>query len=225
MANKQEVFRRISEIGVIPVVRAASARDALRAAHALRDGGIPIVEITMTVPGAFEVIAELSKSDSVLLIGAGTVMDAATAERCIGAGTQFIVSPGLNGEVVAAVRARGTLMIAGALTPSEIMAAWHAGSDVIKIFPCDAVGGAKYIKSLKGPFPEIPFVPTGGVNLANIGDLIRAGVEAVGVGGELVSKSALASGDLGQISAAAEKYLAAVRDARGENSQNISQVR
>ncbi|MGH9738172.1 MAG: bifunctional 4-hydroxy-2-oxoglutarate aldolase/2-dehydro-3-deoxy-phosphogluconate aldolase [Candidatus Acidiferrales bacterium] len=214
MADKQEIFQRISEVGVVPVVRASSARHALLAARALRDGGIPIVEITMTVPGAVDAIAELAKSESSMLVGAGTVLDAATAGRCVDAGAQFVVSPGLNLNVVAAVRARGILMMAGALTPSEIMAAWEAGSDVIKIFPCDAVGGARYVKSIKGPFPQIPLVPTGGVNLANVCDLIRAGAAAVGVGSELVSKTALASGDMGQIAASASRYLAAVQEAR-----------
>jgi len=225
MASKQQTLQRIAEIGIIPVVRAASAQDALRAARALRDGGIPIVEITMTVPGAIDAIAELAQSESTMLIGAGTVLDETSAARCVDSGAQFIVSPGLNLEVVGAARALGILMMAGALTPSEIMAAWEAGSDAIKIFPCDAVGGARYIKSLKGPFPEIPFVPTGGVNLANIGELICAGAEAVGVGGELVSKSALASGDLGQISAAAAQYVAAVREARREKSKIVSKTR
>ncbi|MGH9717945.1 MAG: bifunctional 4-hydroxy-2-oxoglutarate aldolase/2-dehydro-3-deoxy-phosphogluconate aldolase [Candidatus Acidiferrales bacterium] len=225
MASKQESSQRIAKVGVIPVVRASSAHDALRAARALRDGGIPIVEVTMTVPGAIDAIAELAKSESGMLVGAGTVLDAATAGRCVDAGAQFVVSPGLNVDVVASVRARGILMMAGALTPSEIMAAWEAGSDVIKIFPCDAVGGAKYIRSIKGPFPQIPLIPTGGVNLDNVGDLIRAGVEAVGVGSELVSKTALASGDLGQISAAAAKYVAAVRDARSQQPQTASQKR
>lgn len=214
MADKQEIFQRISEVGVIPVVRASSAHHALLAARALRDGGIPIVEITMTVPGAIDAIAELAKSESGMIVGAGTVLDDETAGRCIGAGAQFVVSPGLNLNVVVAVRARGILMMAGALTPSEIMAAWEAGSDVIKIFPCDAVGGAKYIKSIKGPFPQIPLVPTGGVNLSNVCDLIRAGAAAVGVGSELVSRTALASGDIGQITAAASRYLAAVQEAR-----------
>lgn len=212
--GKQDTSRRITEIGIIPVVRADSAEQALRAAHALREGGIPVVEITMTVPGAVEVIAELCKTAGEILVGAGTVLDAASAERCIDAGARFIVSPGLNLQVIEAARSRGVLVMAGALTPTEIMAAWEAGSDFVKIFPCDAVGGAKYIKSLKGPFPQIPMVPTGGVNLTNVAELIRAGAEAVGVGSELVSKTALASGNLDQIRTAAAKYVCAVREAR-----------
>lgn len=196
------------------MVRAASAEHALLAARALREGGIPVVEITMTVPGAIGVIAELCKSETEMLVGAGTLLDAPTAARCIDAGARFIVSPGLNVQVLEAARFRGVLAMAGALTPTEIMAAWDAGSDFVKIFPCDAVGGAKYIKSLKGPFPQIRVVPTGGVNLTNVGELIRAGAEAVGVGSELVSKTALASGNLDEIRAAAAKYVAAIQEVR-----------
>ncbi len=214
MSDKQSTARRIREIGIIPVVRAASAEQALLAARALRDGGIPLVEITMTVPGAIEAIEELCRPAGEMLVGAGTVLDAPTAARCIDAGARFIVSPGLNLQVIEAARSGGVLVMAGALTPTEIMAAWEAGTDFVKIFPCDAVGGAKYIKSLKGPFPQIPMVPTGGVNLTNVRELIRAGAEAVGVGGELVSKAALASGTMDQIRAAAAKYVAAIGEAR-----------
>ncbi|HEX4002963.1 MAG TPA: bifunctional 4-hydroxy-2-oxoglutarate aldolase/2-dehydro-3-deoxy-phosphogluconate aldolase [Candidatus Acidoferrales bacterium] len=212
--TKDAVRKRIIEIGIIPVVRVSSAKHAFTAAEALCAGGIPIVEITMTVPGAIELIAQLAKAGDAMLIGAGTVLDVDTAERCIDAGSQFIVSPGLDVATVIASKARGILMMAGALTPSEILAAWNAGSDFVKVFPCDAVGGARYIKSVKGPLPHIPLVPTGGVNLANLADLIRAGAEAVGVGGELVSKAALSAGKLDEITAAAAKYVAAVHEAR-----------
>jgi 2-dehydro-3-deoxyphosphogluconate aldolase/(4S)-4-hydroxy-2-oxoglutarate aldolase len=217
MTNKterQNTAQRITEIGIIPVVRAASSEDALQASRALREGGIPLVEITMTVPGAVEAIAELCKPESGTLVGAGTVLDGPTAVRCIDAGARFIVSPGLNMQVIEAARSRGVLVMAGALTPTEILAAWEAGSDFVKIFPCDAVGGAKYIKALKGPFPQVRMIPTGGVNLANVGELIRAGAEAVGVGSELVSRAALASGNLEQIRSVAAKYVSAVREAR-----------
>jgi 2-dehydro-3-deoxyphosphogluconate aldolase / (4S)-4-hydroxy-2-oxoglutarate aldolase len=140
--------------------------------------------------------------------------DAATAEHCIDAGARFVVSPGLDVATVKASNARGVLVMAGALTPNEVIAAWNAGSDFVKIFPCDAVGGARYIKSLKGPLPDVPMIPTGGVNLTNVADLIRAGAEAVGVGGELISKAALSAGNWDQIAAAAGQYLAAVREAR-----------
>jgi len=203
------------EIGVVPVVRASSAKQAMLAAEAVCAGGIPIVEVTMTVPGAIEVIAELSKSmSSEVLIGAGTVLDAETAQRCIDAGAEFIVSPGFNLETVKSVNRAGKLMMAGGLTPSEVIAAWKAGSDFVKIFPCGAVGGAKYIKALKGPLPQIPMIPTGGVNLTTAADFILAGAAALGIGGELVSASALESGDLAPIVEAARGFASIVRNAR-----------
>ncbi len=185
------------------------------AAEAVSAGGIPIVEITMTVPGAVDVIAHLSKSiGSQLLIGAGTVLDAETAKRCIDAGAAFIVSPGFDFETVKFVKDAGRLMMAGALTPSEVIAAWKAGSDFIKIFPCGTVGGAKYIKALKGPLPHVPMIPTGGVNLSTAADFILAGAVALGIGGELVSAAALASGNTAPIVEAAQEFVAIVRNAR-----------
>ncbi len=199
----------------MPVVRASSAKQAMLAAEAVCAGGIPIVEVTMTVPGAIEVIAELSKNmGSEVLIGAGTVLDAATAQRCIDAGAEFVVSPGFDLETVRSVNRAGKLMMAGALTPSEVIAAWKAGSDFVKIFPCGAVGGAKYIKALKGPLPQIPMIPTGGVNLTTAADFILAGAAALGIGGELVSASALESGDLAPIIEAARGFVSIVRNAR-----------
>jgi 2-dehydro-3-deoxyphosphogluconate aldolase/(4S)-4-hydroxy-2-oxoglutarate aldolase len=169
----------------------------------------------MTVPGAIEVIAQLSKSmRSEVLIGAGTVLDAATAERCIDAGAEFIVSPGFDFETVKFAKQAGILMMAGALTPTEVIAAWKAGSDFVKIFPCGTVGGAKYIKALKAPLPLIPMVPTGGVNLSTAADFIRAGAVALGIGGELVSASALESGNTAPIIEAAQEFVAIVRNAR-----------
>jgi len=203
------------EIGIVPVVRASSAKQAMLAAEAVCAGGISIVEVTMTVPGAIEVIAELSGSmGSEVLIGAGTVLDADTAQRCIDAGAEFIVSPGFNLETVEYVNRAGKLMMAGGLTPTEVIGAWKAGSDFVKIFPCGAVGGAKYIKALKGPLPQIPMIPTGGVNLTTASDFILAGAAALGIGGELVSASALESGDLAPIVEAARGFVSIVRSAR-----------
>src|SRR6266851_2001777 len=160
--DKQVVRDRIVEIGIVPVVRAASAREARMAADAVCEGGIPIVEITMTVPGAVDVIRELAKnSGSQVLVGAGTVLNAEAARRCLDAGAQFLVSPGLNLQTVELAAREGKLMMAGALTPTEVITAWDAGSDIVKVFPCGQVGGAKYIKALKGPLPQIPLVPTG----------------------------------------------------------------
>jgi 2-dehydro-3-deoxyphosphogluconate aldolase/(4S)-4-hydroxy-2-oxoglutarate aldolase len=148
------------------------------------------------------------------LIGAGTVLDAETAQRCIDAGAEFIVSPGFNAETVAFVKRAGKLMMAGALTPTEVITAWKAGSDFVKIFPCGTVGGAKYIKALKAPLPQVPMIPTGGVNLETAADFIRAGSEALGIGGELVSASALKSGNTAEIADAARRYIAIVHAAR-----------
>ncbi len=194
--DKQVVRDRIVEIGIVPVVRAASAREARMAADAVCEGGIPIVEITMTVPGAVDVIRELAKnSGSQVLVGAGTVLNAEAARRCLDAGAQFLVSPGLNLQTVELAKREGKLMMAGALTPTEVMAAWEAGADFVKIFPCGQVGGAKYIKALRGPFPQVPFVPTGGVNLNSAAEFIEAGAVALGVGGECVQAEAASAGN------------------------------
>jgi 2-dehydro-3-deoxyphosphogluconate aldolase/(4S)-4-hydroxy-2-oxoglutarate aldolase len=214
--TKKEVANRIVEIGVVPVVRASSAEQATRAAEAVYAGGIPIVEVTMTVPGAVEVIAHLTKNmGTKILVGAGTVLDAETAERCIRAGAEFIVSPGFDFETVKFVNRAGKLMMSGALTPTEVINAWKAGSDFVKIFPCGTVGGAKYIKALKAPLPQIPMVPTGGVNLNTAADFILAGAAALGIGGELVSTWALESGNTTPIIEAALSFVSIVRNARG----------
>jgi 2-dehydro-3-deoxyphosphogluconate aldolase / (4S)-4-hydroxy-2-oxoglutarate aldolase len=213
--NKQQVRDRIVEIGVVPVVRASSAAEALLAAEAVCAGGIPIVEITMTVPSAVEVIRELRKSALPgVLIGAGTVLDAETARRCVDAGAEFLVSPGLNLPTVEFAAREGKVMLAGALTPTEVITAWNVGSDFVKIFPCGQVGGANYIKALKGPFPQIPLVPTGGVNLNTAAELIEAGATALGIGGELVPADALKSGKTEVIVETARKFLAIVQQAR-----------
>ena len=213
--DKQKVQERIVEVGVVPVVRAASPREARMAADAVCEGGIPIVEITMTVPGAVDVIRELKKSvPSEVLVGAGTVLNAEAAQRCLDAGAQFLVSPGLNLPLVELAKKEGKVVMAGALTPTEIMAAWEAGADFVKVFPCGQVGGAKYIKALKGPFPQIPFVPTGGVNLNTAGEFIEAGAVALGVGSELVQAEALQGNKPEIIVENAKKFVAAVNQAR-----------
>jgi 2-dehydro-3-deoxyphosphogluconate aldolase/(4S)-4-hydroxy-2-oxoglutarate aldolase len=220
--NKQKVHDRIAEIGVVPVVRASSSREALIAAEAVCQGGIPIVEITMTVPGAVEVIRELSKSSaSEVLIGAGTVLDPETARRCLDAGAQFLVSPGLNLPTVELAVREKILIMAGALTPTEVITAWNAGSDFVKIFPCGQVGGAKYIKALRGPLPQIPLVPTGGVNLNTAAEFIEAGAAALGIGGELVQAEALKSGKSQIIADNARKFVEIVKQTRARmTSQN-----
>lgn len=217
--TREEVARKIREIGIVPVVRATSARHAQMAAEAVSSGGIPIAEVTMTVPGAIELIAQLSSTiGREVLIGAGTVLDAETAARCLDAGAQFVVSPGFDPATIAFVKGRGVLIMAGALTPTEVIGAWKAGSDFVKIFPCGTMGGAKYIKALKGPLPQVPMIPTGGVNLETAADLIRAGSEALGIGGELVSGAALAAGDTKSITEAARKYVGIVQETRKQIS-------
>jgi 2-dehydro-3-deoxyphosphogluconate aldolase/(4S)-4-hydroxy-2-oxoglutarate aldolase len=210
-----QVRERILETGIIPVVRASSAKDAMFAVNAVAAGGIPIAELTMTVPGAIDVIADLVRTmGSDVIIGAGTVLDAVTAQRCIDAGAKFIVSPGFDLETVKLCKQQSTLVMAGALTPTEIITAWKAGSDFVKIFPCGNVGGAKYIKALKGPLPHVPMIPTGGVNLETAADFIRAGAAALGIGGELISPTAVKSGDTLEITRLARRYLAAIAEVK-----------
>src|SRR6476646_8500922 len=217
--DKQKVRDRIAEVGVVPVVRASSSREALLAAEAVCQGGISIVEITMTVPGAVEVIRELSKSSaSEVLIGAGTVLDHETARRCLDAGAQFLVSPGLNLPTVELAVREKVLIMAGALTQTEVITVWNAGSDFVKIFPCGHVRGAKYIKALKGPLPQIPLVPTGGVNLDTAAEFIEAGAAALGIGGELVQAEALKSGKSQMIVEHARKFVEIVKQARARNA-------
>jgi 2-dehydro-3-deoxyphosphogluconate aldolase/(4S)-4-hydroxy-2-oxoglutarate aldolase len=217
--DKERVRRRIEEIGIVPVVRASSPREACLAAEAVCKGGIPIVEITMTVPGAIEVIRELAKScGSEVLIGAGTVLNVDDARRCLDAGAQFLVSPGFNRATVEFATHESKVIMAGALTPTEIIEAWTAGSDLVKVFPCGQVGGAKYIKALKGPLPQVPLVPTGGVILSTAAEFIEAGAAALGIGGELVQAEALKSNKPEVIVETARKFLEIVATTRAKLS-------
>ncbi|MFZ0821852.1 MAG: bifunctional 4-hydroxy-2-oxoglutarate aldolase/2-dehydro-3-deoxy-phosphogluconate aldolase [Candidatus Acidiferrales bacterium] len=220
--DKKAVAEKITSVGIIPVVRASSAQQALLAVDAICAGGIPIVEITMTVPGAIEIIREVARTrGAYVLVGAGTVLDAETAERCIDAGAEFIVSPGLKVKTIDCALKANKLMIAGALTPTEVITAWEAGSDFVKIFPCGQVGGASYIKALKGPLPQVPLIPTGGVNLQTASEFIDAGAAALGVGGELVQAAALKAGKPEVIVEAAQKFLAAVATARARQPASV----
>jgi 2-dehydro-3-deoxyphosphogluconate aldolase / (4S)-4-hydroxy-2-oxoglutarate aldolase len=210
--DKKTVRDRIIEIGIVPVIRAASPREALLACEAVCAGGIPVVEVTMTVPGAIQVIRELARDNaSNILIGAGTVLDPETARRCQDAGAQFLVSPGLNLATVEFAVRQQMVIMAGALTPTEVISAWNAGADFVKIFPCGQVGGAKYIKALKGPLPQIPMVPTGGVNVNTAAEFLEAGSIALGVGGELVHAESLKSGALHVITENARQFIAIVQ--------------
>jgi 2-dehydro-3-deoxyphosphogluconate aldolase/(4S)-4-hydroxy-2-oxoglutarate aldolase len=217
--TKDEALRRIAEIGVIPVVRAASAEEAVEVAEAISEGGIPILEITMTVPGALTVIAELSKryGDHVL-VGAGTVLDPEAASDCIKAGARFVVSPALNLKTIELCNREGIAHLPGTLTPTEVVAAWQAGADAVKVFPCSAVGGPKYLRALKAPLPQIRLVPTGGVSLTTARDFIAAGAWALGVGADLVNTEAIRSGDRESVITAARAYVAAISEARGRET-------
>ncbi|MEW5848057.1 MAG: bifunctional 4-hydroxy-2-oxoglutarate aldolase/2-dehydro-3-deoxy-phosphogluconate aldolase [Myxococcota bacterium] len=215
MLGRDAVRRRLVEVGVVPVVRAASKVDAVRAVRAIAAGGIPVAEVTLTVPGALEVIAQLrAEHPDELLVGAGSVLDAKQAIQCLEAGAQFVVSPGLDVETVRLVSGWNVVMAAGALTPTEIIAAWRAGSDFVKVFPCGSMGGAKYLKAIRGPLPQIPLIPTGGVNAQNAAEMFVAGAAAIGVGGELVDAKALQEGRLDVITENARQLVAAVRSAR-----------
>jgi len=222
--KKQEVRATIERVGIVPVIRASSAEQAKFAAEAVCAGGIPIVEITMTVPGAVDVIKELARTAPHVLVGAGTVLNKEAALRCMDAGAQFLVSPGFNEGTVAAARERDLLIMAGALTPTEVMAAWEAGVDFVKIFPCGNMGGPNYIRALKGPLPQVPMVPTGGVNLETAADYIRAGATALGVGGELVQKEALQNRNADLIRGFAREFVEIVRTARGAEAKSAPKV-
>src|SRR6202162_4566484 len=212
--KKHEVRAVIEEIGIVPVIRAASPQEARFAAAAVWQGGIPIVEITMTVPGALDVISDLVKNMPKLLVGAGTVVNQDLALQCFDAGAQFLVTPGFSQKTVAAAHNLDMLIMAGALTPTEVMNAGDAGVDFVKIFPCSNMGGPSYIKALKGPLPHVPLVPTGGVNLDTAADYIRAGAAALGVGGELVLKHAFQERKPELISNLAMRYAELVKQAR-----------
>lgn len=223
--RKDEVRSLIEAIGIVPVVRAASSQEARFAAEAVWHGGISIVEITMTVPGAMEVIADLARTTPEVLTGAGTVTDADMAQRCIDAGAQFLVSPGFDAETVKLAVRKGILIMAGALTPTEVITAWKAGADFVKVFPCGQVGGASYIKALKGPLPQVPLVPTGGVNLNNAADYLAAGAAALGVGGELILKEALVSHKPELIREMASRFVSIVKRAREKSTATKESVK
>jgi 2-dehydro-3-deoxyphosphogluconate aldolase / (4S)-4-hydroxy-2-oxoglutarate aldolase len=211
----REIFRSIVEIGIIPVVRAATAEQAMQAVEACLNGGIRAAEITMTVPGAIPALEKLAgRFGGKMLLGAGTVLDAETARISILAGAEFLVAPNLRVATIEMAKRYSKAIFPGALTPTEVLAAWEAGADAVKVFPCGNVGGPKYIKSLKGPFPQIEMAPTGGVTLETIGDFFRAGACAVGVGGELADATLMKEGRFGEIEERARQFLAAAAKAR-----------
>ena len=212
--DKKAVLDRITATGVIPVIRARSADEAAGAIAAIQAGGLSILEITMTVPGAVDLIRDVARRAGGALVGAGTVLDPETARAVIDAGARFVVSPALDLETIAACREAGVPVLPGALTPTEVVAAWKAGADLVKVFPANAVGGPSYIRSLKAPLPQVGLVPTGGVNLQTAKDLIKAGAAALGVGADLVDLAALRKGEAALITERARQFLALVQEAR-----------
>ena len=212
--NKDEIISRITSSGVIPVIRASSREEALAVIEAMAAGGITTIEITMTVPDAIDLIASLSSTRDDLLIGAGSVLDPETARECIAAGAQFIVSPATNFDTILYCNETEIVVMPGALTPTEIVNAWDAGADFVKVFPADSMGGAKYLRSVKAPLPDIKLIPTGGVNESTAAEFIKAGAEAIGVGADLVDLVAIREGRASDITSAAKKYLEIVKGAR-----------
>lgn len=211
--GKDEIISSIVAGGVIPVIRASSSEEALALVDAIKAGGIATIEVTMTVPDAVGVIKELSTRAG-LLVGAGSVLDAETARICVEAGARFIVSPATNYDLISFCNGSAIVMMAGALTPTEILNAWNAGADLVKVFPADSMGGPKYLRSLSAPMPQIKLVPTGGVSLLTAAEFIMAGAQAIGVGSDLVDINAIREGRHGSVTETARRYLEIVKEAR-----------
>jgi len=212
--TREQVRSRIEEIGIVPAIRVSSPEDALFAADAVCAHGIPIVEVTMTVPGAISVISELASKNSGFITGAGSLTRVETARRCIDAGAQFLTSTGLNIDIVRFAVGRNVVVFPGALTPTELMAAWEATPDFVKIFPCSSVGGPAYIRALRAPFPHIPLIASGGVNQQTAADFILAGATALGIGGELIPHEAIERRQKHRIGELARRFLGIVKESR-----------
>jgi len=217
--SKEEVLQQIRAVGLLPVLRADSEELAMALAMAIAAAGVRVLEVTMTVPGALHLIQRLAKERPDILVGAGTVLDPGTARSCIDAGAQFVVSPALNVSTIELCQRHSIAVFPGALTPTEVVTAWRAGADVVKIFPADSMGGAKYLRSLKAPLPQIEMIPTGGVSLSTANDLLAAGAFALGVGADLVDCKAMAEGGAERITQRALHYVELVRAFRREGSQ------
>ncbi len=214
--NKAQIVKHIEDLGLVPVVRASSAAEAMQAIEAIKAGGVNVLEITMTVPGAMKVIEKVAdKYGSEVLVGAGTVLDPETARSCLLAGAQFIVSPALNLATIELCHRYSAPVAPGVLTPTEVITAWSAGVDFVKVFPCGSVGGASYVKNLKGPFPQVKIIPTGGVSLTTAADFIKAGATALGVGTDLVDVKAIREGNAQIVTERARQFVDIVRQARG----------
>jgi 2-dehydro-3-deoxyphosphogluconate aldolase/(4S)-4-hydroxy-2-oxoglutarate aldolase len=214
--EKREVFNRMVSEGLIPVIRVTSAQEAIDVSDAIKEGGVSLIEITMSVQGALDAIRELAKKyKDDIIMGAGTVLDPETGRAALLAGAQFIVTPTLNLDLIQLAHRYSVVIVPGAATPTEILTAWNAGADMVKIFPAAQLGGPEYIKALKGPLPQVLYVPTGGVNLQNSGAFIKAGATALGVGGELVDKKAVKEKKFNIITENTRAFLKIIREARG----------
>lgn len=214
--KRDEVCKRIREIAIIPAIRVSSGSDAHFAAEAVTRGGIPIVEITMTVPGAVELMAHLARSDPKIIVGAGTVLDTDTADLCLNSGASFITAPSFNPAIVEFAAKREIAVLPGALTPTEVVTAWRAGGDFVKVFPCGPVGGDRYIKALHTSLPQVPLIAAGGVNQQTAGNFILSGATAIGVGTELIPTEAIERRQSKRIHELARRFLKLVKDARQE---------
>src|SRR5215468_8141825 len=213
--DKKEIVNQIESLGLVPVVRASSSDEAIQVIEAIMAGGVNVLEITMTVPGAVRVIEKVAdKYGSDVLVGAGTVLDPETARACLLAGAQFVVSPALNLGTIELCHRYSAPVMPGVLTPTEVVTAWSAGADIVKVFPCGSVGGASYIKNLKGPLPQIKMVPTGGVSLKTAADFITAGSSALGVGTDLVDVKAIRAGEAHVVSERARQFVEIIKEAR-----------
>jgi 2-dehydro-3-deoxyphosphogluconate aldolase/(4S)-4-hydroxy-2-oxoglutarate aldolase len=214
--EKREVFNRMMSEGLVPVIRVTSASEAIDVADAIKEGGVTLIEITMSVPGAIDVIKELTqKYKDEIIMGAGTILDPETGRAALLAGAQFIVSPILNLDLIHLAHRYSAVVIPGTMTPTEILTAWNAGADMVKVFPAAQLGGPEYIKAIRGPLPQVLLVPTGGVNLQNAGAFIKAGATALGVGGELVDKKAIKEKKFHVITENTRAFLKTIREARG----------
>ncbi|HUP05091.1 MAG TPA: bifunctional 4-hydroxy-2-oxoglutarate aldolase/2-dehydro-3-deoxy-phosphogluconate aldolase, partial [Bryobacteraceae bacterium] len=212
--DAREVRARIEEVGIIPSIRVSEAADALMAAEAIAGGGIPIVEVTMTVADAYFVVSALKNHRPGMVVGAGTVLDLGTARRCLDAGADFLTSPGLDLDIVEFARKRGAFVFPGVMTPTDVMAALRAGTEMVKIFPCAPLGGPAYVKAMQAPFPDVPLIAAGGVDQLNVADYILAGAAAVGVGAHLIPRKAIELRQPERIHELAMRFVAMVREAR-----------
>jgi 2-dehydro-3-deoxyphosphogluconate aldolase/(4S)-4-hydroxy-2-oxoglutarate aldolase len=220
--TRQQIRERIEQIGIVPAIRVSSPQDAMFAADTIARSGIPIVEITMTVPGALEVIAELARHQPEVIAGAGTVLDLESARRCLDAGARFLTSTGLDLDMVEFAVKREVVVFPGALTPTEVIAAWRAGPDFVKIYPCSAVGGPSYIRALKAPLPQVRLIASGGVNQQTAVEFISSGAEALGVGGELIPHEAIHLRQGHWIGELARRFVSVVKEGRAHRAHGRS---